>query len=279
VIEQDLSVNLGGIELESPVVAASGPYGSGLEYPQLVPCDALGAIIVKGISLEPWEGNPPPRLAETAAGLLNSIGLQNPGLDYFLAHDLPALRDLGPKIIVNIIGRTVEEYAAVAGELDGLPGVDGLEVNISCPNLKTGGMAFGTNPALTSEVVAAVREKTGLPLLVKLTPNVTDIIVIARAAEGAGADAISLINTVSGMLIDTENGKPLLGNTFGGLSGPAIMPVALKMVWEAAGAVTVPILGMGGITWRKMPSSLLWPEPGLWPWAAVFSTTLLCRKK
>ncbi len=246
--EPDLRVNLGGIKLQTPILAASGPYGSGLEYPKMAPCGALGAIIVKGISVDPWLGNPPPRLVETASGLLNSIGLQNPGLKFFVDHDLPALRKLGPKIIVNIIGRTVEEYAAVASELNGLPGVDGLEVNISCPNLKAGGMAFGTNPALTAEVVKAVRAKTVLPLLVKLTPNVTDIALIAKTAEEAGADVISLINTLSGMLIDIEKVEPVLGNAFGGLSGPAIMPVALKMVWQVAETVSVPILGMGGIT-------------------------------
>lgn len=246
--EPDLKVNLGGIELATPILAASGPFAYGHEYRELVDFEALGGIIVKGVSPEPWPGNPPPRLAETASGMLNAIGLQNPGLSYFLENDLPLLRNYGPRIIVNIIGRTVDEYAAVASVLNGAEGVDGLEVNISCPNLKAGGLAFGTDPALTFEVVSAVRRKTKLPLLVKLSPNVTAITAIALAAEEAGADALSLINTLSGMLIDIEEKKPLLGNIFGGLSGPAVMPVALKMVWQTAEAVSIPILGMGGIT-------------------------------
>lgn len=246
--EPDLQVNLGGIDLATPILAASGPFAYGHEYRELVDFEALGGIIVKGVSLEPWVGNPPPRLAETASGMLNSVGLQNPGLSHFLEKDLPLLRNYGPRIIVNIVGRTVDEYAAVASGLNGAEGVDGIEVNISCPNLKSGGLAFGTDPALTYEVVSAVRRQTAMPLLVKLSPNVTDITVIACAAEKAGADALSLINTLSGMLIDIEEKKPLLGNIFGGLSGPAVMPVALKMVWQVAEAVNIPILGMGGIT-------------------------------
>lgn len=246
--EPDLQVNLGGIDLTVPILAASGPFAYGHEYRELVDFGSLGGIIVKGVSLEPWEGNIPPRLAETASGILNSIGLQNPGLRHFLDIDLPLLRSYGPRVIVNIVGHTVEEYAAVASGLDGADGVDGIEVNISCPNLRAGGLAFGTDPALAFEVVSAVRRQTAMPLLVKLSPNVTDITVIASAAEKAGADALSMINTLSGMLIDIEGKKPLLGNTFGGLSGPAVMPVALKMVWQAAEAVNIPILGMGGIT-------------------------------
>lgn len=243
----DLKVNLGGITLESPILAASGPFGYGHQYRELIDFSQLGAIIVKGVSSEPWAGNPAPRLAETASGLLNSVGLQNPGLKSFLSDDLPLLCDSGTKIIVNIVGRTVEEYAAVASGLDGVDGIDGLELNISCPNLKAGGMAFGTDPEATYRVVSAVRQENSKPLLVKLSPNVTDITVIALAAEDAGADALSLINTLSGMTIDIESGRPFLGNTFGGLSGPAILPVALKMVWQAAGAVKIPLLGMGGI--------------------------------
>lgn len=246
-IESSLKINLGGINLNTPILAASGPFAYGHEYRELIGFEALGGIIVKGVSLEPWTGNPPPRLAETASGMLNSIGLQNPGLRQFLEKDLPLLRNYGPRIIVNIIGRTVDEYAAVAAGLSGADGLDGLEVNISCPNLEAGGLAFGTDPALTFEVVSAVRRQTTMPLLVKLSPNVTDITLIARAAEQAGADAISLINTLAGMLIDIEEKKPLLGNIFGGLSGPAVMPVALKMVWQTAEAVNIPILGMGGI--------------------------------
>jgi len=244
----ELNVVLGGIDLAIPVLAASGPFGYGREYREKYNFEALGGIIVKGVSGEPWAGNPPPRLAETASGMLNSIGLQNPGLTHFLANDLPLLRDTGPRIIVNIVGTTVEEYAAVAAGLDEAEGVDGIEVNISCPNLKAGGLAFGTDPGDTFKVVSAVRRQTTLPLLVKLSPNVTDITVIARAAEEAGADALSLINTLSGMLIDIGGRKPVLGNTFGGLSGPAVMPVALKMIWQTAEVVKIPLLGMGGIT-------------------------------
>lgn len=247
-IKPDISVNLGGIKMALPILAASGPFSYGQEYGSLVDFSALGGIIVKGVSPDPWPGNRPPRLAETASGLLNSIGLQNPGLNHFLEEELPRLRGCQPRIIVNIVGRTVDQYASVASALDGREGIDGLEINISCPNIKAGGQSFGTDPGLTAEVVGAVRRQTSLPLLVKLSPNVSDITIIARAAEEAGADALSLINTVGGMLIDIETKKPLLGNIFGGLSGPAIMPVALKLVWQTAEAVSIPILGMGGIT-------------------------------
>lgn len=244
---EKLRVDLAGIPLESPLVAASGPFGYAREYSRTLDCCEFGAITCKGVSLEPWPGNPPPRLAETAAGMLNAIGLQNPGLDRFLAEELPFLRELGPRLIVNIVGRTVEEYAAVAAGLEGVAGVDGLEVNISCPNIKAGGLAFGLDPRMTESVVSAVRRQTTLPLFVKLSPNVTDIVVIARAAAAGGADALSLVNTLAGMLIDVETCRPILANTFGGLSGPAILPVALKMVWQVAGAVDLPLLGMGGI--------------------------------
>jgi dihydroorotate dehydrogenase (NAD+) catalytic subunit len=248
VTKPDLSVNLGGLLLPTPIVTASGPIGNSHEYRERFPTVALGAIISKGVSLEPWAGNRPPRLAETASGMLNAIGLQNPGLKRFLEKDLPQLKDAGPRIIVNIVGCTIEEYAQVAAGLSGADGVDGIEVNISCPNIKAGGVAFGTDPDLTYRVVSAVRSQTTLPLLVKLSPNVTDITVIARAAEEAGADSLSLINTLSGMLIDIETRQPVLGNTFGGLSGQAILPVALKMVWQVAEAVNIPLLGMGGIS-------------------------------
>ncbi len=243
----NLAVNLCGIKLDNPILAASGPFGYGHEYRELGSFKDLGGIIVKGVSLEPWEGNPSPRVTEVSSGMLNAVGLQNPGLKDFLEYHLPSLREAGPRLLVNVVGCTVEEYAGVASGLAGVEGIDGLELNISCPNVKAGGMAFGTDPKATSLVVTAVRRETNLPLLVKLSPNVTDIGVIARAAEEAGADGISLINTLSGMLIDTGQKKPLLGNVFGGLSGPAIKPVALKMVWQAAEAVKIPILGMGGI--------------------------------
>ncbi|MBW6463901.1 MAG: dihydroorotate dehydrogenase [Bacillota bacterium] len=242
------SVNLGGIELDTPVLAASGPFGHGREFEVLLDFSSLGGIIAKGVSLEPWPGNPPPRITETASGLLNAVGLHNPGMKKFVEDDLPLLRELGPKIIVNIIGKNVRDYASVAAGLNGVEGISGLEVNVSCPNLKAGGLSFGTDPDLTYCVVAAVRRETALPLLVKLTPNVNDIVAVARAAEEAGADVISLINTLSGMIIDIEKKKPFLGNRFGGLSGPAIMPVALRMVWQVSEAVQIPVLGMGGIT-------------------------------
>ncbi len=248
IIAPDLSVDLGGIILKNPVLAASGPFGYGREYGELTNFKDLAGIIVKGVSLEPWSGNPPPRITETPAGMLNAVGLQNPGLESFIKDDLPYLRTLDLRIIVNVVGCSIDEYAKVACRLSGEAGIDGLELNISCPNIKAGGMAFGTDPAATHLVVEAVRRETKLPLLVKLTPNVADIGIIARAAEEAGADGISLINTLSGMLIDTVKKRPLLGNAFGGLSGPAIMPVALRMVWQAAEAVRIPILGMGGIT-------------------------------
>ncbi len=244
----NVSVNLGGIDLQSPVLVASGPFGHGREFEVLVDFNSLGGIIAKGVSVDPWPGNPPPRLVETASGLLNAVGLHNPGLKAFVEDDLPLLRRLGPRIIVNIIGKNIKDYAAVAAGLHEAEGISGLEINVSCPNLKAGGLSFGTDPDLTYCVVAAVRRETDLPLLVKLTPNVNDIVSVACAAEEAGADVISLINTLAGMIIDIESKKPLLGNRFGGLSGPAIMPVALKMVWQVAEAVKIPVLGMGGIT-------------------------------
>jgi dihydroorotate dehydrogenase (NAD+) catalytic subunit len=247
-IKPDLRVNLGGLLLATPILAASGPLGNSHEYRERFSITDFGAIITKGVSLEPWAGNRPPRLAESASGVLNAIGLQNPGLKQFLERDLPQLKNAGPQIIVNIVGRTVEEYARIAAALNIADGVSGIEVNISCPNIKAGGLAFGTDPGLTYSVVSAVRRQTTLPLLVKLSPNVTDITVIARAAEEAGADSLSLINTLSGMLIDIETRQPVLGNIFGGLSGQAILPVALKMVWQVAEAVKIPLLGMGGIS-------------------------------
>jgi len=246
-LEASLEVNLCGIKLANPILAASGPFGYGHEYRELTGFKDLGGIIVKGVSLEPWEGNPPPRVTETASGMLNAVGLQNPGLKSFLEDHLPSLSGTGPRLFVNVVGCTAEEYTGVVAGLDKAEGIDGLELNISCPNVKAGGMAFGTDPQATGRLVSAVRRETTLPLLVKLSPNVTDIGVIARAAEEAGADGISLVNTLSGMLIDTAQKKPLLGNVFGGLSGPAIMPVALRMVWQAAEAVKIPVLGMGGI--------------------------------
>ncbi len=243
----DLSVHIGELQLKNPVLVASGTFGYGREYCGVVPLAELGGIMTKGTSLEPWAGNPPPRVAETPAGMLNAIGLQNPGVTHFLEVDLPWLRQQGATVIVNLVGKTTEEYTRVAERIEGQPGVHAIELNISCPNVKEGGIAFGTDPRLAHEVVRAVRRATSLPLIVKLSPNVTSITEIARAVEEAGADAFSLINTLLGMAIDIRSRRPVLGNVFGGLSGPAIKPVALRMVWQVAGASKLPIIGMGGI--------------------------------
>ncbi|MEW6546195.1 MAG: dihydroorotate dehydrogenase [Bacillota bacterium] len=243
----DLEVNLAGIRLANPVLVASGTFGYGREMVRWFDLRRVGGIITKGTTLAPRAGNPPPRIAETPAGLLNSIGLENPGVDAVVREEIPFLREFGIPVIVNIAGETVEEYAALAAKLDRVEGVAGLEVNVSCPNVRAGGMAFGTDPLATAAVVRAVRNATSLPVMVKLTPNVTDIVAIARAAQEAGADAISLINTLKGLAIDVRGHRPLLGAVTGGLSGPAIKPVALRMVWEVAGAIDVPILGCGGI--------------------------------
>jgi len=243
----DLSVNIGGIELKNPVLTASGTFGYGEEYSDYVDLNRLGGIVVKGLSLEPYEGNPPPRIIETPAGMLNSIGLQNIGLNAFINEKMPFLRRYDTKVIVNFFGMTMNQYSEFASKVSDVDGVAGLEMNISCPNLDKGGMIFGVDPGLTHKVVSAVRKATTLPLIVKLSPNVTDITVIARAAADAGADALSLINTLLGMAIDIDSGRPKLANITGGLSGPAIRPVALRMVWEAAKTVDLPVIGIGGI--------------------------------
>jgi len=247
----DLRVNIGGIAMKNPVMAASGTFGYGKEYAPLMDLNRLGALVVKGISLKAEKGNETPRMIEVPGGLINAIGLQNPGVDGFVRSHLPFLKKHKVRVIVNIWGRTVNEYAEVAAKFDGVKGVHGLEVNISCPNIKTGGIAFGTDPRLTSGVVAAVRKNTRLPLIVKLSPNVTRIGEFARIAESNGADAVSLINSFPAMAIDIENRRPILANITGGLSGPAIHHIALKMVWEAARAVKIPVVGMGGITSAK----------------------------
>ncbi|NLN17893.1 MAG: dihydroorotate dehydrogenase [Firmicutes bacterium] len=244
---RNLQVELAGLVLKNPVMVASGTFDYGREYAEYFDLGILGAVMVKGVSLEPWPGNPPPRIAETPAGMLNAIGLQNPGVDYFITHDLPWLVDQGVTTIVNIVGKTVEEYAAVAARLDQAPGVAALEVNISCPNVKEGGIAFGTDPQMAADVIAAVADSTELPVIAKLSPNVTDITAIAKAVADAGADIISLINTLLGMSIDVDRRKPVLANVMGGLSGPAIRPVAVRMVWQVYQSVDVPIIGMGGI--------------------------------
>lgn len=243
----DLSVDLAGIRMKNPVMVASGTFGHGPEYSELVDLRELGAMVVKGVGLEPCEGNPAPRMVEVPGGLVNAIGLQNPGVKAFISEDVPFLRELGIPVIVNIWGRTIDEYTEVARILSDVDGISGLELNISCPNIKEGGMAFGTNETSAAAVIGAVRDVTKLPVIPKLSPNVSDIRVFARISEESGADAISLINTLSAMVIDVETRRPVLANTVGGLSGPAIHPVAVKMVWEAANEVQIPVIGMGGI--------------------------------
>lgn len=243
----DLSVQIGPLRLQNPVLTASGTFGYGEEYADLVDLRRLGGIIVKGISLEARAGNMPPRTVETACGLLNSIGLQNVGVKGFITEKLPFLRRLSVPVIVNILGQNVEEYRKLAERLSVVGGVAALEVNISCPNVKRGGVVFGTDYKAAGRVTRAVKAATGLPVIVKLSPNVTDIVSIARAVEEAGADAVSLINTLTGMAIDVESRRPRLHNVVGGLSGPAIKPVALRMVWAVAGAVKIPVIGCGGI--------------------------------
>ena len=241
----DLSVDLGGLVLKNPVITASGTFGYGEEAAELYDLSVLGAVTVKGLSLEPRAGNPPPRICETPAGMLNAIGLQNVGVHVFLREKLPRLRRHDTRVLANIYGSTAEEYAEVARLLDGA--VDGVEINISCPNVRRGGLAFGVDPAATQEVVRAVRAATTLPLIVKLSPNVTDVTAFARIAQEEGADAVSLINTLLGMEIDVERRRPRLAAGMGGLSGPAVRPVALRMVYQTARAVSLPVIGMGGI--------------------------------
>ena len=242
-----LSVNLGGLVLDNPVIAASGTYGYGEEYASTIDLNRLGAVAIKGLSLNPRRGNMPPRLCETPSGMLNAIGLENIGVDAFIQEKLPFLRRYRTHIIANIFGETIEEYEAVAGKLDAAEGVHALEVNISCPNVKKGGMSFGSDPKAVFDVLSAVRRSTHLPVIAKLSPNVTDITEIARAAKAASVDALSLVNTVVGMVIDIETQRPLLSSVKGGLSGPAIRPIAVRMVWEVSEAVDLPIIGMGGI--------------------------------
>jgi dihydroorotate dehydrogenase (NAD+) catalytic subunit len=243
----DLRVEIGRLSLQNPVMTASGTFGYGREFKDLVDLNRLGAIIVKGLSLAPSRGNPPPRIAETPCGMLNAIGLENVGIEAFKRDKLPFLRQLHVPVLTNIYGTTIEAYAELAAQLDGLPEVAGIEVNISCPNVKAGGVAFGVQPDMAARVVAAVRAKTVKPVVVKLSPNVTDVTEIARSAEGAGADALSLINTITGMAVDIHTRRPKLANITGGLSGPAIRPVAVRMVWQVARAVQIPVIGIGGI--------------------------------
>lgn len=242
-----LAVSIGGLNLRNPVMPASGTFGYGEEYAPFADLNRLGAVVTKGISLRPRAGNPPPRIMETPAGMLNAVGLQNVGVKAFISEKLPYLKKFDVPVIVNIFGEAVDEYAAVAEALSRAGGVHALEVNISCPNVKKGGIAFGARPESAAEVTAAVRGSTDLPVIVKLTPNVTDIVEIALAAESAGAHALSLINTLLGMSVDVERRVPHLANVTGGLSGPAVRPVAVRMVWQVAGRVKVPVIGVGGI--------------------------------
>jgi dihydroorotate dehydrogenase (NAD+) catalytic subunit len=242
----NLSVNIAGVTLKNPVMPASGTFGSGREYAEFVDINRLGAVVTKGVSITPWLGNPPRRIAETASGALNSVGLQNAGVEAFLRDDLPFLKQFDTRVIVNICGRSIDEYTAVAGALSGAA-VDLLELNISCPNVEEGGLSFGADPKIVHRVVTAVKKRCRQPLIVKLSPNVTSIPEMAAAAGSAGADAISLINTLLGMKIDIKRRAFALPRKTGGLSGPAIKPVAVRMVYEASRAVSIPIIGMGGI--------------------------------
>mgnify|MGYP002542164730 FL=1 len=243
----NLAVNLGGLTMKNPVTTASGTFAAGMEYSDFVDVSALGAVTTKGVSLNGWEGNASPRIAEVPSGMLNSIGLQNPGVAHLKSEELPWLREQGATTIVNVSGHSFDEYVQVIEALEDSP-VDAYEVNISCPNVDAGGMTLGTHVPSVEKVVSLCREATSRPLIVKLTPNVTDITEIARAAEASGADAISLINTLLGMAIDVKRRRPVLARVVGGFSGPAVKPVALRMVWQCSKAVSVPILGMGGVT-------------------------------
>ena len=252
----DMSVNIAGIRMKNPVMTASGTYGFGREYAKFYDLSRLGGIVVKGLTLEPREGNKPPRIAETPSGMLNSVGLQNPGVEYFLEKELPFLRQYDVAVIANIAGNTVEEYCEMTRRLGS--SVNGIELNISCPNVKEGGVAFGTKCESVYNITRRVKKLCQVPLIVKLSPNVTDIKEIALSAQEGGADALSLINTLLGMSIDIKARKPVLANVVGGLSGPAVKPVAVRMVWQVAQAVSIPVIGMGGIsTWQDAVEFML----------------------
>ncbi len=242
----DTRVTLAGVELKNPVMTASGTFGSGAEYSEFYDLGALGAVVTKGVANVPWPGNPTPRIAETKSGMLNAVGLQNPGLDVFVKRDIPFLKQFDTKIVVNVCGKTIEDYCGVVERLSHEP-VDLLEINVSCPNVKEGGIAFGQNPKALESITREVKKYAGQPVIMKLSPNVTDITEMARAAEAGGADVLSLINTLTGMKIDIQRRTFALANRTGGLSGPAIKPVAVRMVWQTACAVKLPIIGMGGI--------------------------------
>ena len=253
----DLTVNIAGVEFKNPVITASGTFGFGREYSEFYPLREIGGLSCKGITLKPRMGNPPPRIAETPSGILNAVGLQNPGVDHFIEQDLPWLKEQETVVIANIAGNTPEEYAQMAEKLSE-SSVDMIEMNISCPNVKHGGVQFGTSCQSVGAITREVRAHCKKPLMVKLSPNVSDIAEIARAAESEGADALSLINTLTGMRIDINTRRPIIRNNTGGLSGPAVFPVAVRMVWQTAGAVKIPVVGMGGIsTWRDAVEMML----------------------
>jgi len=243
-----LKIAIAGLEFQNPVMTASGTFGYGQEFVDFTRLDRIGAIVAKGISLNPRPGNPPPRIFETAGGMLNAIGLENVGVKNFIDDKVPFLKNCGTKVIANILGDRVEEYGELCRVLSDCEGIDAIEVNISCPNVKKGGVAFGTDPKMAGSVVEICKKNSRLPIIVKLSPNVTDITVTARAAENSGADALSLINTITGMAINAETRRPALANIIGGLSGPAIKPIALRMVWQACQAVKIPVIGIGGIS-------------------------------
>ncbi len=243
----NLAVKLSGVELKNPIMPASGTFGSGKEFDEYLDLNRLGMVVTKGVADVPWKGNATPRVAETYGGMLNSVGLQNPGIEHFIREDIPFLQNYNTRTMVNIAGRSIEEYVRVVTALQNQP-VDLLELNISCPNIKEGGVAFGTDVDMAYRVTKKVKEASRQPLIVKLSPNVTDIVAVAKACEAAGADGISLINTLLGMKMDIKTRRPLLANTFGGLSGPAIKPVALRMVYQVAKEIKIPIIGIGGIT-------------------------------
>jgi dihydroorotate dehydrogenase (NAD+) catalytic subunit len=273
------AVNIGGIPLKNPVIAASGTFGYGLEFSPLLDLNELGGIVVKGLSLNPYPGNPPPRIMETTGGMLNSIGLQNIGVDAFIKEKLPLLRNYDVAIFVNIFGHTIEEYVRIARRLSETEGIAGLEVNISCPNIKKGGMSFGKEPKQAGLLTKRIRKATSLPLMIKLTPQASDIADVAKRVEGEGADSISLVNTFLGMAIDVDTATPLLSTITGGLSGPAIKPIALRMVWEVAQKVSIPVVGLGGIaSYRDALEFMIAGAQAVQVGTANFINPTICRE-
>ncbi len=267
----DLSINMAGVLFKNPIIPASGAFGFGREYEKFYPLSSLGGISVKGMTLNQKDGNPPPRIAETPSGMLNSVGLQNPGINYFLEHELPNLATKDTVIIANVAGSTVEDCVEIAKRIEG-SAVNMIELNISCPNVKEGGVAFGVNPTSAHDITQAVRNATTKPLMVKLSPNVTSIVDIAKAVEAGGADCVSLINTLLGMKIDINTFRPVLKNNVGGLSGSAVFPVAVRMVWQVANAVSIPVCGMGGVTtWQDAVEIMLAGASCVQVGAALFS--------